>query len=80
MAAQQLFEMRVEGKAPMKVASPEREPICQLPGLAPGPATYDALGFPYAFPQAGNYRLWVQVKVSGQVLTGVFDVQVAAVR
>ncbi len=80
MAAQQLFEMRVEGKAPMKVASPEREPICRLPGLASGPATYDALGFPYAFPQAGNYRLWAQVKVSGQVLTGVFDVRVAAAR
>jgi hypothetical protein len=32
--------------------------------------------FPYAFPAAGRYRLWVQIKVSGQVVTGVFDTEV----
>ena len=34
--------------------------------------------FPYAFPKPGRYRLWVQVKQSGQVLTGVQDVTVVA--
>ena len=32
--------------------------------------------FPYAFPRSGDYRVWVQVRIGVQVLTGVFDVKV----
>ena len=32
--------------------------------------------FPYGFPAAGHYRLFVQIKRAGRVETGVFDTQI----
>ncbi len=32
--------------------------------------------FPYAFPQAGNYRIWIQMKKDGKVLNSSFDAEV----
>ncbi|MGH9497654.1 MAG: hypothetical protein ACRD3L_00780 [Terriglobales bacterium] len=34
------------------------------------------VSFPYGFPKAGDYRLFIQVKRQGRVETGVFDVRV----
>jgi hypothetical protein len=34
------------------------------------------VSFPYGFPKAGEYRIFVQIKRAGQVETGVFDVHV----
>ena len=34
------------------------------------------VSFPYAFPQPGDYRLFVQLKRHGQIETGVFDTHV----
>jgi hypothetical protein len=33
--------------------------------------------FPYAFPRAGDYRLFVQVKRAGRILTGAFAIAVS---
>jgi hypothetical protein len=61
MAAQQLFA-GVAGPAASAPAGP-----------AEGARE---VAFPYAFPRGGEYRMWVQVRVSGRVLTGVFEVRV----
>ena len=34
------------------------------------------LGFPFAFPKPGRYRVWVQVKHGGAVRTAAFDTDV----
>ena len=34
------------------------------------------LNFPYVFPTAGNYRIWLQIKRNGKVLTGAFEAKV----
>jgi hypothetical protein len=37
---------------------------------------HSTVSFLYGFPRAGEYRIFVQIKRSGRVLTGVFDAQV----
>jgi len=39
-------------------------------------AALPELSFPYAFPKAGAYHLWVQTKVGGKILTGAFTLTV----
>jgi hypothetical protein len=83
MAAMQLAVFRIEGKLPLKAAFGADEPLCQLPaatereqGWMGGNPPPEGVSFPYAFPKPGLYRLWVQVKVDRQILTGVFDLEV----
>ncbi len=41
-----------------------------------GPAT-SSVYLPYEFPEPGKYRVWVQFKADGRILTGVFDASVS---
>jgi hypothetical protein len=50
-----------------------------MPGMAmDGSALPNAVGFPYGFPSAGAYRIFVQMKHGSTVETGVFDVTVGS--
>ena len=58
--------------------------MADMPGMGPvtagGHATAQAISptveFPYGFPSAGRYRVFVQMKHAGTVETGVFDAEV----
>jgi len=89
MAAMQLSILRSEGKVKLDAAFGKDDPYCQLPPMTPGEQEWlrgnastdtSSVAFPYAFPKPGRYRLWVQVKISGEILTGVYDLDVRSLK
>jgi hypothetical protein len=89
MAAQEFF---VNGKPPKQSAlSVQPGPlVAEQSLLAPelhgshsnrvGVGVAGEVSFPYAFPEPGSYRFWIQMKSEGRILTGVFDTTVAATK
>ena len=65
-----------EGSAAMADVMLAQESLGQ-PMAMDAPQTLTAhVGFPYGFPAAGRYRVFVQMKHAGVVETGVFDAEV----
>ena len=63
------------------VAMPALELASPMAMAMPMPETNHPLApevsFPYGFPRAGSYRVFVQIKRAGQIQTGAFDAVVA---
>ncbi len=70
MAAQMVFDDKMASEGGKSKAG-GHEAVCGPAG--DGPAT---ITLPYEFPTAGNYRLWVQFKTGGRIMTAIFDTTV----
>jgi hypothetical protein len=70
MAAQQAFALRERGDT--TAAGRLRLDGAPMAGMADGSADGEVT-FPYAFPSAGRYHVWVQLRRAGRVETARFD-------
>jgi hypothetical protein len=74
MVGQQVFQARDRGDTTAK-GRLHPNAFATMSEMA-GMTMEGRFSFPYEFPKPGHYRVWVQVKPAGQVLTGTFDVDV----
>ncbi len=64
--------------AALAIAQPDPHAMHTMHGMKmDDPGLPPVVSFPYGFPKAGNYRIFVQVKRAGRVETGIFDAKVA---
>jgi len=79
MAAQMLFDARKAAETGVT------NPADPMPGMMMGGSMMmmghpmggsSDISIPYEFPSPGDYRVWVQFKIKGQVMTAIFDATV----
>jgi hypothetical protein len=73
MASQMAFALRDRGDTTAR----GRLRSDTIPMATVAPTSLSEIAFPYAFPSAGEYRVWIQLRVAGRVRTVAFDVPVA---
>lgn len=78
MAAQIFFETKIvqeTGASPRDAASRQSK-MDEWCGPPPADGASSTISLPYEFPTPGDYRVWVQIKTSGQIMTATFDATV----
>jgi hypothetical protein len=79
MAAQSFFETKLANETKSDSVGPSSNATSDhmMHHHHSGPATCSVY-LPYEFPEPGNYRIWVQFKINGRILTAVFDASVSS--
>lgn len=60
----------------LALANPSQSPHAMMPGMSMSMLPAD-VSFPWGFPKPGEYRILVQMKRAGQVVTGIFNASVS---
>jgi hypothetical protein len=76
-AAQDAFRARDRGDTTTQGALRIEDHSAHTMAAMAAAPVQGVIEFPYAFPKSGDYRVFVQVKRNGRVLTGAFAVTVA---